>query len=187
LKYLIAGLGNIGEEYQNTRHNIGFTILDTFAGVSNITFEDKRYGFVAQYKFKGRIFVLLKPSTYMNRSGLALNYWLEKEKIPIENMLVFADDIALPFGSIRIRPKGSDGGHNGLSNIIQVLGTSNFARVRIGIGNNFYSGQQVDYVLSKWSEDEQKVLTEKANTCIEIIKSFGTVGLELTMSSFNKK
>jgi peptidyl-tRNA hydrolase, PTH1 family len=187
LKYLIAGLGNIGSEYQDTRHNIGFTILDVLAGASNIAFEDKRYGSIAQYKFKGRIFILLKPSTYMNRSGLAINYWLDKEKIPVENMLVLSDDIALPFGTIRIRPKGGDGGHNGLSNIIQVLGTSNFARVRFGIGNNFYSGQQVDYVLSKWSEEEQKVISEKANTCIEIIKSFGTIGLELTMSAFNKK
>jgi peptidyl-tRNA hydrolase, PTH1 family len=180
-------LGNIGSEYQNTRHNIGFTILDALAGVSNIAFEDKRYGFVAQYKFKGRIFILLKPSTYMNRSGLAINYWMEKEKIPVENLLVLTDDIALPFGTIRIRPKGGDGGHNGLSNIIQVLGTSNFARVRFGIGNNFYSGQQVDYVLSKWTEEEEKLIAEKANSCIEIIKSFGTIGLELTMTSFNKK
>lgn len=187
MKYLIAGLGNIGDEYQNTRHNIGFTILDTLAGVSNIAFEDKRYGFVAQYKFKSRIFILLKPSTYMNRSGLAIDYWLKKEKIPIENLLILTDDIALPFGTIRIRPKGGDGGHNGLSNIIQVLGTSNFARVRFGIGNNFYSGQQVDYVLSDWTEEEQKELPEKSNTCIEIIKSFGTIGLELTMTSFNKK
>ena len=187
MKYLIAGLGNIGDEYQNTRHNIGFTILDTLAGVSNIAFEDKRYGFVAHYKFKSRIFILLKPSTYMNRSGLAINYWLEKEKIPVENLLVLTDDIALPFGTIRIRPKGGDGGHNGLSNIIQVIGTSNFARVRFGIGNNFYSGQQVDYVLSKWSDDEHKELDDKAKTVIEIIKSFGTIGLELTMTTFNKK
>jgi peptidyl-tRNA hydrolase, PTH1 family len=187
LKYLIAGLGNIGNEYQNTRHNIGFTILDTLAGVSNIAFDDKRYGFTAQYKFKGRTFVLLKPSTYMNRSGLAVDYWLKKEKIPVENMLVIADDLALPFGTIRIRPKGGDGGHNGLSNIIQVIGTPDFARVRFGIGNNFFSGQQVDYVLSEWSDEEKKALPEKLNNCIEVIKSFGTIGLQLTMTSFNKK
>jgi peptidyl-tRNA hydrolase, PTH1 family len=187
LKYLIAGLGNIGDEYQNTRHNIGFTILDTLAGVSNIAFEDKRYGFVSQYKYKGRTFILLKPSTYMNRSGLAINYWMEKEKVPVENLLVLSDDIALPFNTIRIRPKGGDGGHNGLSNIIQVLGNSDFARVRFGIGNNFFAGQQVDYVLSKWSDDEQKALSERINDCIEIIKSFGTIGLELTMTAFNKK
>lgn len=180
-------MGNIGNEYHNTRHNIGFTILDALVSASNIAFEDKRYGFISQYKFKGRSFILLKPSTYMNRSGLAINYWLDKEKIPIENLLVLCDDIALPFGTVRIRPKGGDGGHNGLTNIIQVLGSSNFARVRFGIGNNFYSGQQVDYVLSKWTDEEQKMLSDKVNTCIEIIKSFGTIGLELTMTSFNKK
>lgn len=187
MKYLIAGLGNIGAEYQNTRHNIGFTILDALAGASNIAFEDKRYGALAHYKFKSRTFILLKPSTFMNLSGLALNYWLKKEKIPFENLLVLTDDIALPFGTIRIRPKGGDGGHNGLSNIIQEIGTSNFARVRFGIGNNFYSGKQVDYVLSEWTEEERKILQDKANTCAEIIKSFGTIGLELTMSAFNKK
>jgi peptidyl-tRNA hydrolase, PTH1 family len=187
LKYLIAGLGNIGNEYQNTRHNIGFTILDALSGVSNIAFEDKRYGSVAQYKFKGRIFVLLKPSTYMNLSGMAVNYWLKKENIPVENLLVLTDDLALPFGTVRIRPKGGAGGHNGLNSIIELLGTSDFARVRFGIGNNFYSGKQVDYVLSKWTTEEEKALPEKLNNCIEIIKSYGTIGLELTMSSFNKK
>jgi PTH1 family peptidyl-tRNA hydrolase len=187
LKYLIAGLGNIGNEYHETRHNIGFTILDTLAGVSNIAFQDKRYGSVSECRFKGRTLVLLKPSTYMNRSGLAVDYWLKNSKVPLENLLVLVDDIALPFGTVRIRPKGGDGGHNGLSNIIQVLGTSDFARVRFGIGDNFYSGQQVDYVLSKWAEEEKKILPEKIGTCIEIIKSFGTIGLELTMTKFNSK
>jgi len=187
LKYLIAGLGNIGPEYQETRHNIGFTILDTLAGVSNIAFQDKRYGVVSEYRFKSRTFVLLKPSTYMNRSGLAIDYWLKNSKVPLENLLVLVDDIALPFGIVRIRPKGGDGGHNGLTNIIQVLGTSDFARVRFGIGDNFYSGQQVDYVLSKWEDEEKKLLPEKIETCIEIIKNFGTIGLELTMTKFNSK
>jgi PTH1 family peptidyl-tRNA hydrolase len=187
LKYLIAGLGNIGDEYQDTRHNIGFTILDTLAGVSNIAFLDKRYGSIAEYRFKGRTFLLLKPSTYMNRSGLAIDYWLKNQKIPLENLLVLVDDLALPFGVARIRPKGGDGGHNGLSSIIQVIGSPEFARVRFGIGNNFFSGQQVNYVLSKWNAEEKKALPEKIEACIEILKSFGTVGLELTMTKFNSK
>jgi peptidyl-tRNA hydrolase, PTH1 family len=187
LKYLIAGLGNIGNEYHETRHNIGFTILDTLAGVSNIAFQDKRYGFISEYRFKSRTFVLLKPSTYMNRSGLAIDYWLKNSKIPLENLLVLVDDLALPFGTVRIRPKGGDGGHNGLTNITQVLGTSDFARVRFGIGDNFHSGQQVNYVLSKWGDDEKKLLPEKIDTCIEIIKGFGTIGLELTMTKYNSK
>jgi PTH1 family peptidyl-tRNA hydrolase len=187
VKYLIAGLGNIGQEYQNTRHNIGFKMLDVLADASNISFQDKRYGMISEYRFKGRIFILLKPSTYMNRSGQAINYWLKKAKLSPEKLLVLADDIALPFGTIRIRPKGGDGGHNGLTNIIQILGTTNFARVRFGIGSDFYSGQQVDYVLSEWSKEEHIALPEKINTCIEVIKSFGTIGLELTMTQFNKK
>lgn len=187
MKYLIAGLGNIGQEYQNTRHNIGFEILDALAMASNISFQDKRYGMIAEYRYKSRIFILLKPSTFMNRSGLAINYWLKKAKLSPENLLVLTDDVALPFGIIRIRPKGGDGGHNGLANIIQVMGTVNFARLRFGIGNDYYSGQQVDYVLSEWKEDEQKALPERLDSCIEIIKSFGTIGLELTMTQFNGK
>jgi peptidyl-tRNA hydrolase, PTH1 family len=187
LKYLIVGLGNIGQEYQNTRHNIGFNILDAFAEASNIVFVDKRYGFVAEYKFKGRIFFLLKPSTYMNRSGLAVDYWLKKTKLFPENMLVLVDDVALPFGTIRIRPKGGDGGHNGLLNISQVIGTQDYARLRFGIGNNYYSGQQVDYVLSEWNEEEKASLKVKLSTCCEVIKNFGTSGLELTMTQFNSK
>jgi peptidyl-tRNA hydrolase, PTH1 family len=186
LKYLIAGLGNIGSEYHNTRHNIGFSILDAFAEASNIAFEDKRYGFVAEYRFKGRTFVFLKPSTYMNRSGSAIDYWLKKTKLLPENMLVLVDDIALPFGTIRIRPKGGDGGHNGLINISQMIG-QDYARLRFGIGSNFFPGKQVDYVLSKWEADEAKALPEKLEICCEIIKSFGTIGLELTMTQFNSK
>jgi PTH1 family peptidyl-tRNA hydrolase len=185
LKYLIVGLGNIGDEYQDTRHNIGFKILDAFAEASNISFEDKRYGNISEFHYKGRTFVLLKPSTYMNRSGLAVNYWLKKAKIPFENMLVLVDDIALPFGTIRIRPKGGDGGHNGLNSINQVLGSQDYARVRFGIGNNFFNGQQVNYVLSEWTAEEKPLLPEKLTTCFEIIKSFGTIGLELTMTRYN--
>lgn len=187
MKYLITGLGNIGPEYQNTRHNIGFSILDAFAEASNITFEDKRYGMVAETRYKGRTFVLLKPSTYMNRSGLAVNYWLKKTRLTLDHLLVLVDDVALPFGTVRIRPKGGDGGHNGLAHINQVMGTSGYARLRFGIGDDYYSGQQVDYVLSTWSPEEKELLPAKINTCIGIIKSFGTIGLELTMTQYNKR
>ena len=187
MKYLIAGLGNIGPEYKNTRHNIGFQILDALAEASNISFKDKRYGFVAEYKFKARTFILLKPTTYMNLSGRAVNYWLQKEKIDIKNMLVLVDDLALPFGTIRVRAKGGAGGHNGLENITQVLGRSDYARLRFGIGDNFHQGFQVDYVLSDWDNKEKKVLPEKMDNCIEIIKSFGTIGVERTMNFFNKR
>jgi PTH1 family peptidyl-tRNA hydrolase len=142
---------------------------------------------VTEFRYKARTFVLLKPSTFMNRSGLAINYWLKKEKLTTENLLVVLDDIALPFGTLRIRPKGGDGGHNGLADINAVLGTSNYARVRFGIGDDFHSGQQVNYVLSEWTPNELKELTEKIKICAEIIKSYGTIGLELTMTNFNKK
>lgn len=187
MKYLIAGLGNIGPEYKNTRHNIGFQILDALAGASNICFDDKRYGFVAEYKFKARTFILLKPTTYMNLSGRAINYWLKKEDIPIENMLVLVDDLSLPFGTIRVRAKGSDGGHNGLRNITETLGRNDYARLRFGIGDNFHKGFQVDYVLSDWAREEEKELPEKMDVCIEIIQSFGTIGVEQTMNLFNKR
>ncbi len=187
MKYLIAGLGNIGPDYQNTRHNIGFMVLDALAEASNTSFQDKRYGMVSEFRFKGRSFILLKPSTFMNRSGLAINYWLKKTKLTPENLLVVLDDIALQFGTLRIRPKGGDGGHNGLANINAVLGTSNYARLRFGIGNDFYAGQQVNYVLSEWTPEETIELNEKFKTCADIIKSFGTIGLELTMTSFNNK
>ena len=187
MKYLIAGLGNIGSEYKNTRHNIGFQILDALAGASNISFSDKRYGFVTEYKFKARTFILLRPTTFMNLSGRAVNYWLQKEKITIENLLVLVDDIALPFGTIRVRAKGSDGGHNGLSNINQILGRNDYARLRFGIGDNFHKGFQVDYVLSDWSREEEKELPAKIDVCIEIIKSFGAIGTERTMNFFNKR
>jgi peptidyl-tRNA hydrolase, PTH1 family len=187
LKYLIAGLGNIGDEYAHTRHNIGFDILDAFADASNIHFEDKRYAFKAELKFKGRILTLIKPTTYMNLSGNAIRYWLQKEKIPDENLLVIVDDLALPFGTLRIRPKGGDGGHNGLTSINEKIGHQNYARLRFGIDNQFNKGQQVDYVLSPWDEEELALLPARLKIAGEIIKSYVTVGLERTMTAFNKK
>jgi PTH1 family peptidyl-tRNA hydrolase len=187
VKYLIAGLGNIGAEYKNTRHNIGFQILDALTGASNISFNDKRYGFVAEYKYKARTFILLKPTTYVNLSGRAVAYWMQKEDIEISNLLVLVDDLALPFGTIRVRAKGGAGGHNGLENINQVLGRNDYARLRFGIGDNFHKGFQVDYVLGDWSREEEKELPAKIDSCIEIIQSFGTIGTERTMNFFNKK
>lgn len=187
MKYLITGLGNIGPEYKNTRHNIGFQILDALAGASNISFSDKRYGFVSEYKYKSRTFVLLKPTTYMNLSGRAVNYWLQKEKIPVDKLLVLVDDIALPFGSVRLRAKGGPGGHNGLINVSNILGHNNYARLRFGIGDNFHQGFQIDYVLSDWTKEEQNLIPERIEHCIEIIKSFGTIGVERTMNFFNTK
>lgn len=187
MKYLIAGLGNIGKEYENTRHNIGFRILDALANASNISFSDHRYGFTTEYKHKARTFVLLKPTTYMNLSGKAVSYWLQKEKIPVENLLVLVDDLALPFGTIRLRAKGSDGGHNGLRSISELLGRNDYARLRFGISDNFRPGFQVDYVLSEWTTEEKKLLPEKIDACIDIIHAFGTVGVERAMNSFNKR
>jgi PTH1 family peptidyl-tRNA hydrolase len=187
LKYLIAGLGNIGEEYQHTRHNIGFKVLDALAGASNIAFKDKRYGFVAELKYKSRILILLKPSTYVNISGRAVNYWLQKEKIPVENLLVISDDLALPFGKLRLKSKGSAGGHNGLESINVTLGRQDYARLRFGIGNDYFPGQQVNYVLGEWSEEEEKLLPERINVSKEIILSFSTLGIERTMNLFNNR
>jgi peptidyl-tRNA hydrolase, PTH1 family len=186
LKYLIAGLGNIGDEYQNTRHNIGFQVLDAIALASNTVFTARRYGSVCSFKYKGREFILLKPSTFMNLSGNAVNYWLNKEKIEIANMLVIVDDLALPLGSIRMRPKGSDGGHNGLAHITSVLGTDEYARIRVGIGNNFSRGNQKNYVLGSWNKEEMKYLTERIAIVVDMIKSFGTIGTGLTMTAYNK-
>jgi PTH1 family peptidyl-tRNA hydrolase len=186
MKYLITGLGNPGDEYAHTRHNIGFDILDALASASNISFLDKRYGFISEFKYKSRIFHLLKPSTYVNLSGSAVNYYLVKHKIPIENLLVIADDLALPFGKLRLRAKGGDAGHNGLSSIIQTLGTQNFARLRFGIGSDFPQGFQVEYVLGEFSDEEKKLLPERINIAGDIIKSFGTIGITYTMNEFNK-
>ena len=187
MKYLIAGLGNPGKEYENTRHNIGFKVLDALAGASNIIFSDERHGWISEYKFKGRTFVLLKPSTFMNLSGRAVNYWLQKENIPLENLLVVVDDLALPLGSLRVRAKGSDAGHNGLKNITEVLGSQDYARLRFGIGDNFSKGRQVDYVLGEWNKEEKLELPALIDSSVEIIKSFATNGVQQTMTFFNKK
>ena len=186
MKYLIVGLGNIGDEYSDTRHNIGFTILDMFASTAGISFEDRRYGAVCEVKHKGRTLILLKPSTYMNLSGNAVSYWMKKEKLEVDRLLVLVDDIALPLGSIRMRPKGSDGGHNGLAHINTILGTSEYARIRIGIGNGFRKGSQIDYVLGRWSREEKELLKERISIVGEMIKSFSTIGTELTMTAFNR-
>ena len=186
MKYLIVGLGNIGPDYQDTRHNIGFTILDALVRVSNVVFEDKRYGFVTRIKLKGRTLVLLKPSTFMNLSGNAVRYWMKKEKIENENLLVVVDDIALPFGTLRLKPQGSDAGHNGLKSIQDLIGTE-YPRLRFGIADNFSKGCQVEYVLGKFEEEERLLLPERIDKAIEMIRSFCLAGLQLTMTQFNNK
>lgn len=186
-KFLIVGLGNIGPKYENTRHNIGFKALDHLAKLEEVNFETQKLGDLASFKFKGRTFFLLKPSTYMNLSGKAVLYWLTKEKIPLENLLVITDDLNLPFGTLRIKAKGSDGGHNGLKDIQSKLNTTKYNRFRFGISNSFGKGQQVDYVLGEWSEEEYTQLKERLNITAEAIKSFGTAGLANTMNSFNGK
>ena len=186
-KFLIVGLGNIGDDYANTRHNIGFKMLDAFAEASNIAFEDKRYGFVGRGRVKNAELVLLKPSTFMNLSGNAVRYWMNEEKIPLENLLVLVDDLNLPFGTIRIRKQGSSGGHNGLGHIEQVLCTPNYARVRFGIGNEFSHGTQINYVLGEWTDEELKALPERLDVVKEIIPSFCLQGIERTMNQYNGK
>ena len=187
MKYLIVGLGNPGAEYAETRHNIGFKVLDAFAEQTYASFKHSRYADVVKVKHKGRIFVLAKPMTFMNLSGKAVNYWMNKEKIPIEKVLIIVDDLAIPFGTIRIKNKGGDGGHNGLKDIIAVIGHQNFNRLRFGIGNSFSKGKQVDYVLDNWSETEKKLLPERLKQMTGAIKNFGTIGITRTMNYFNKK
>ena len=186
-KFLIIGLGNIGAEYANTRHNIGFKILDALAGASNISFEPNRYADTAKLKIKGRPVTLVKPTTYMNLSGKAVNYYLQAEKINPENILIITDDLALPFGTLRMRTKGSDGGHNGLKHIIQTLNSSQFTRIRFGVGNEFSKGNQVDYVLGEWSSEEEEQLKERIDTSIEMVKSFVAIGAPQTMTQYNGK
>lgn len=187
MKYLIVGLGNIGAEYAGTRHNIGFKVLDALAGASNTSFTTGRYGDVAEMRHRGRTLLLLKPSTYMNLSGKAVRYWLEAARIPRENLLVVVDDIALPFGTLRMRAKGSAGGHNGLKNISELLGSEEYARIRFGIGGEFARGFQVDYVLGHWTEEEERLLPERLKVFGDAILSFVTVGAGLTMNAFNKR
>jgi PTH1 family peptidyl-tRNA hydrolase len=187
MKFLIVGLGNIGSEYAETRHNIGFKVLDALAGASNLFFKTDRYGDVCELKHKGRTFILLKPSTYMNLSGNAVRYWLQQEKIPVENMLVVTDDLALPFGKLRMRGQGSDGGHNGLKHINEILKTTQYARLRFGISAEFSKGQQVDYVLGVWSEVEKETLKEHIDRSAKAVLSFGLIGLARTMNEVNTK
>ena len=186
-KFLIVGLGNIGEKYDNTRHNIGFKILDHFAKKEDLIFETQKLGDLATYKLKGRTFIFLKPNTFMNLSGKAVLYWLTKEKISLENLLVITDDLNLPFGSIRLKTKGSDGGHNGLKDIQEKLNTTKYNRFRFGINDAFSKGRQVDYVLGEWNEEETKKLEERLNKSIELIKSFVLAGVNNTMNTFNGK
>ena len=186
-KFLIVGLGNIGAEYVNTRHNIGFKIVDFFAKKEGVSFETAKLGSLAEYKYKGRTFLLLKPNTYMNLSGKAVKYWMTTANIPLENIMIITDDLNLPFGTIRMKPKGSDGGHNGLKNINLILNTTNYTRFRFGISDEFKKGKQIDYVLSDWADDEKTKLSERLELSAEIIKSFVTSGLENTMTTFNGK
>ena len=187
MKYLIIGLGNIGDEYADTRHNIGFIVADALAQAGNAVFKSDRHAAVTKLSVKGRTLVVIKPSTYMNLSGKAVRYWMQKEEIPIENVLVIVDDLALPTGILRLRTKGGDGGHNGLISIIEHLGSSDFSRIRFGIGNDFAKGQQVDYVLGKWTKEEVQILIPQVKDCVEIIKSFVLSGPERTMNTYNKK
>jgi PTH1 family peptidyl-tRNA hydrolase len=185
MKYLVVGLGNIGAEYELTRHNVGFLVLDRLAEAKKVEFEPARLGDMAMIKHKGRSIYLVKPSTYMNLSGKAVNYWLEHLKIPKENLLVVVDDVALPFGKLRMRAKGSDAGHNGMKNIEQLTGGNNYPRLRFGIGNDYHPGQQVDYVLGRFSQEQFDALPEKMDKAIEMIFAFSTIGISRTMNQFN--
>ncbi|MCM1108130.1 MAG: aminoacyl-tRNA hydrolase [Clostridium sp.] len=187
MKYLIVGLGNIGSEYDGTRHNIGFRVLDALAKASNLVFADKRYGAVTTLSVKGQQLILLKPSTYMNLSGNAVRYWMQQENIPLERVLVIVDDLSLPFGALRMKPSGSDAGHNGLKHIAATLGTQAYARLRFGIGNDFPRGGQVDFVLSSFHEDELIHMDERVELAGEMVKSFCLAGINITMNQFNKK
>lgn len=187
MKYLIVGLGNIGAEYHETRHNIGFMVVDRMAQEAGATFQDGRYGFTTTLSIKGRQLLLLKPSTYMNLSGNAVRYWMTKENIPLENVLIIVDDLSLPFATLRLKGKGSDGGHNGLKHIAATLNTQNYARLRFGIGNDFPRGEQINYVLSRFSVEEKKAMDESLKTACKIIKSFCLAGIDITMNQFNKK
>lgn len=183
--YLVAGLGNIGAEYADTRHNVGFMVLDAWAASADATFQTARYGDIAKVSFKGRRITLLKPSTYMNLSGNAVRYWMNELGIPMENLIVICDDLNLPFGTLRMRKKGSDGGHNGLKNIQELLETTEYPRIRIGIGNNFKKGGQVDFVIGQMSQEEKEAMPEICNKVIEGIKAFTTIGPDRAMNSFN--
>ena len=187
MNYLVVGLGNIGAEYANTRHNMGFMVLDAWAQASNISFESGRYGSTATVSFKGRRFHLLKPSTYMNLSGKAVRYWMNELKIPVENILVISDDLNIPFGTLRLRKNGSAGGHNGLTNITELIGTQEYARIRVGIGNDFGRGQQVGYVLGELSAEEKEEMPQICKRVIDGVKAWATVGVDRAMNTVNTK
>lgn len=187
MNFLIAGLGNIGDEYAGTRHNIGFRVLDALAKASNLVFEDKRYGFVTTLRVKNQTLILLKPSTYMNLSGNAVRYWMNAKKVPLENLLVVVDDLSLPFGQLRMKPSGSEGGHNGLKHITSVLGTQQYARLRFGIGNDFPRGGQIDYVLGPFPPEQLALMDERLNMACEMVRSFALSGIQFTMNHYNKK
>ena len=187
VKFLIIGLGNIGLEYHNTRHNIGFAVADHIAAQREANFSSQRYGSVATFRFKGRSFVILKPATYMNLSGKAVHYWMQKENIERKNILVIVDDLSLPLGTLRLKASGSSGGHNGLESIISVLGTVDFPRLRFGIGSDFHKGGQVQYVLGKWSNEETSIINPIISECHDLVINFATIGIQRTMNLFNKK
>ena len=187
MNYLVVGLGNIGAEYANTRHNMGFMVLDAWAQASNISFESGRYGSTATISFKGRKFFLLKPSTYMNLSGKAVRYWMNELKIPVENIMIISDDLNIPFGTLRLRKNGSAGGHNGLTNINELIGTQDYARIRVGIGNDFGKGQQVGYVLGELSKDENEQMAEICKRVIDGVKAWATIGADRAMNAVNTK
>ena len=188
MKYLIAGLGNIGTEYEGTRHNIGFDVVDKLASIGeNVVFETAKKSMLARMKYKGRTLLLLKPTTYMNLSGEAVQYWMQQEKIQLQNLLIITDDLALPFGTLRLKPKGGSAGHNGITSVIECLNTEEFPRLRFGIGNNFSKGSQVRYVLSKWDQSERELLETRMTTACDIIKTFTLMGIQETMNLFNNK
>ncbi|MGB5204376.1 aminoacyl-tRNA hydrolase [Eudoraea sp.] len=184
-KYLLIGLGNIGDEYADTRHNIGFQVLNKLSEKQKFSFETQKLGDLGSFKIKGRSVLCLKPSTYMNLSGKSVKYWMEKEKIPLENILVITDDLNLPFGTLRLKTKGSDGGHNGLKDIQNSLQTVNYNRLRIGVGSEFNKGRQVDYVLGKWNDEEKQALPERLERAAELIASFVLAGVKITMNEYN--
>jgi PTH1 family peptidyl-tRNA hydrolase len=187
MKYLIAGLGNIGQEYWGTRHNIGFRIVNELVDAAGMTFKEERYGAIARMRVKSADLIVLKPNTFMNLSGNAVRYWLQKESLPLSQLLVVADDLSIPFGSLRIKPKGSHGGHNGLRNIEELLGTSEYARLRFGIGGDFPRGRQIEFVLDKFSDDELSKMPERIKQSVKMIRSFCLSGIDVTMNLFNHK
>lgn len=187
MKYLFVGLGNPGAKYEATRHNIGFKVLEELARELGGTFISQKVADVAEVKYKGRTLILVKPTTYMNLSGKAVNYYLQQQKILKENMVVVTDDLALPFGKLRMKGKGSDGGHNGLKDIQATINSTEYCRLRFGVGSDFHKGQQVDYVLGEWSKEERELLTERIGIAVEFLKSYSTVGIELTMTNWNGK